>query len=192
MNVGILALQGDFEEHKRAFEELDVRVSLVKSGEDLEKIEALVIPGGESTTFTILLKRHNLFGKLLDFIKSKPAFGTCAGLILLAKNIENDSGAVSLGALNITVRRNAYGRQIESFEAPINLKIGDIEKEVTGVFIRAPRIVGVGEGVEVIATFEGEPVLVRQGKVLGSTFHPELTEDRTVEDIFIKIARGEL
>ena len=181
MRIGVLALQGDFDAHRRRLEELGAEVVLVKKPEQLNELDGLVIPGGESGTFLKLLGEEGL-AKLQDFVRAEPTFGTCAGCILLATDVENPKQA-GLGALDITVRRNAYGRQIDSsiregrfLNAPIEM-----------VFIRAPKIERVGPGVEVIATEGKDPVLVRKGKTLAATFHPELSDDRRIHQYFLDL-----
>jgi len=185
MKIGVLALQGDFDAHRRRLEELGAKVVLVKKPEQLGEIDGLVIPGGESSTFLKLLGEEGL-AKLKDFVRVKPTFGTCAGCILLATEVENPKQS-GLGSLDITVRRNAYGRQIDS-----SIREGRFLNEPAEmVFIRAPKIERVGDGVEVIAT-EGEdevPVLVRKGKTLAATFHPELSDDRRVHQYFLDMVR---
>jgi len=186
MKIGVLALQGDFDAHRRRLEELGAKVVLVKKPEQLGEIDGLVIPGGESSTFLKLLGEEGL-AKLKDFVRVKPTFGTCAGCILLATEVENPKQS-GLGSLDITVRRNAYGRQIDS-----SIREGRFLNEPAEmVFIRAPKIERVGDGVEVIAT-EGEdevPVLVRKGKTLAATFHPELSDDRRVHQYFLDMVRN--
>ena len=183
MKIGVLALQGDFDAHRRRLEECGAEVVLVKKTEQLNDTDGLIIPGGESGTFLKLLGEEGL-AKLKDFVQAKPTFGTCAGCILLATEVENPKQA-GLGALDITVRRNAYGRQIDS-----SIREGQFLKQpIEMVFIRAPKIERVGEGVEVIAT-EGKdqaPVLVRKGKTLAATFHPELSDDRRIHQYFLDL-----
>jgi 5'-phosphate synthase pdxT subunit len=183
MKIGVLALQGDFDAHRRRLEELGAEVVLIKKPEQLNEIDGLVIPGGESGTFLKLLGEEGL-AKLKDFVRAKPTFGTCAGCILLATEVENPKQA-GLGALDITVRRNAYGRQIDSSIREGRLLDDDVPIEM--VFIRAPRIERVGEGVEVIATEGNDPVLVRKGKTLAATFHPELSDDRRIHKYFLDV-----
>jgi 5'-phosphate synthase pdxT subunit len=183
MKVGVLALQGDFAAHRRRLEELGAEVVEVRKPEQLDQIDGLVIPGGESSTFLKLLGEYG-FEKLNDFVHSKPVFGTCAGSILLAKDVENPSQQ-GLNAIDITVRRNAYGRQIDSAILTLATKLGS--EPLEQVYIRAPRIERVGPSVEVLAEREGYPVLVRQGKVMASTFHPELSEDPRVHAEFLKM-----
>ena len=165
--VGILALQGGFEAHARALEELGARTRVVRVPEDLDGLDGLVIPGGESTTMTLGVEREELAEPLREFVRSgRPTLGTCAGLIMLDRS--------HLGLLDVSVRRNAFGRQIGSFEADL-----DFEGEpLHAVFIRAPWVEEYGDEVEVLAEVAGHPVAVRQGNVLAVAFHPELTDDR--------------
>ena len=183
MKIGVLALQGDFDAHRRRLEELGAEVVLIKKPEQLNEIDGLVIPGGESGTFLKLLGEEGL-AKLKDFVRAKPTFGTCAGCILLATQVENPK-QTGLGALDITVRRNAYGRQIDSSIREGRLLDDDVPIEM--VFIRAPKIERVGAGVEVIATEGNDPVLVRKGKTLAATFHPELSDDRRIHKYFLDV-----
>jgi pyridoxal 5'-phosphate synthase pdxT subunit len=181
MKIGVLALQGDFDAHRRRLEELGADVVLVRKPEQLDELNGLIIPGGESGTFLKLLREDGL-AKLKGFVRVKPTFGTCAGCILLATDVENPKQA-GLGALDITVRRNAYGRQIDS-----SIRDGQFLNEpIEMVFIRAPKIERVGEGVEVIATEGEDPVLVRKGKTMAATFHPELSDDRRIHQYFLDL-----
>jgi 5'-phosphate synthase pdxT subunit len=181
MKVGVLALQGDFDAHRKRLEELGSEVVLIKKPEQLDEIEGLVIPGGESGTFLKLLGESG-FEKLKQFALNKPTFGTCAGAILLAREVDNPQQA-GLGALDIGIRRNAYGRQLES-----SIREGRLgESPIEMVFIRAPKIERVGPGVEVIATEGNDPVAVRQGKAMAATFHPELSEDTRVHRAFLDL-----
>jgi 5'-phosphate synthase pdxT subunit len=179
MKIGVLALQGDFDAHRKRLEELGAEVVLVKKPEQLDEIDGLVIPGGESGTFLKLLGEAG-FEKLKQFVHVKPTFGTCAGAILLASEVENPDQA-GLGAIDIGIRRNAYGRQIDS--SIRQGRFGDSPLEM--VFIRAPKIERVGPSVEVIATEGSDPVAVRQGRVMAATFHPELSEDTRVHRAFL-------
>lgn len=181
MTIGVLALQGDFDAHRKRLEELGAEVVLVRKPEQFDQIAGLVIPGGESSTFLKLLGAEG-FAKLKDFVHLKPTFGTCAGAILLASEVENPKQA-GLGALDITVRRNAYGRQLDSSIREGRFRNDPIEM----VFIRAPKIERVGEGVEVIATEGNDPVMVRKGKTLAATFHPELSDDRRIHEYFLEL-----
>jgi len=182
--VGVLALQGDFDAHRRRLEELGAKVVLVKKPEQLDHIDGLILPGGESSTLLKLLGESG-FEKLRQFVLAKPAFGTCAGAILLANQVENPQQP-SLAALDITVRRNAYGRQIDS-----SIREGKfLNQPAEMVFIRAPKILRVGKGVAVIATEGADPVLVRQGNTLAATFHPELSDDRRIHQYFLDLLAG--
>jgi 5'-phosphate synthase pdxT subunit len=197
MTIGVLALQGDFDAHRKRLEELGAKVVLVKKPEQLDHIEGLVIPGGESGTILKLLGDAG-FEKLKQFVRVKPTFGTCAGAILLASEVENPRQA-GLGALNIRVRRNAYGRQIDSSiregrflsRAPSGSSLPDpAESPLEMVFIRAPKIVHVGEGVEVLAIEGRDPVAVRQGGAMAATFHPELSADTRVHRAFLQLVQN--
>jgi pyridoxal 5'-phosphate synthase pdxT subunit len=181
--IGVLALQGDFDAHRRRLQDLGAEVVLVKKPETLKEIDGLIIPGGESGTFLKLLGKEGL-AQLKNFVRLKPTFGTCAGCILLATDVENPK-QTGLGALDITVRRNAYGRQIDS-----SIREGRfLDQPIEMVFIRAPKIERVGKGVEVIATEEKDPVLVRKGHTLAATFHPELSDDRRIHQYFLDVVR---
>ena len=184
MTIGVLALQCDFDAHRKRLEELGAEVVLVKKPEQLDEIDGLVIPGGESGTFLNLLGEAG-FEKLKRFVRVKPTFGTCAGAILLANEVENPRQE-GLGALDIRIRRNAYGRQIDS--SIRTGKLGNSPLEM--VFIRAPKIEQVGPEVEVIATEGIDPVAVRQGRVMASTFHPELSDDTRVHRAFLDLVRN--
>jgi pyridoxal 5'-phosphate synthase pdxT subunit len=187
MTIGVLAIQGDYEAHKARLEQLGAEVTLVRNPGQLDEIDAIIIPGGESSTFLNFLVERGFLEKLRGFVQTKPAFGTCAGAILLAKDVENPP-QVSLGVLDIRVRRNAYGRQKESSIREAKTQLG--ERPLEMVFIRAPRIVGTGAGVEVLATESGDPVLVRQGKIMAATFHPELSADTRVHQEFLKLVKN--
>ena len=184
MKIGVLAIQGDFDAHRRRLEELGDEVILVRKPEELDRVDGLVIPGGESTTFLKFLGQNGFLEKLREFVKTKPAFGTCAGAILLAKEVSNPAQQ-GLGAIDIGIRRNAYGRQLDSFIDEIESRLGRIE----AVFIRAPRIERVGRGVEILASEKNDPVLVRQGKTMAATFHPELSSDGRVHQEFLRLVR---
>lgn len=184
--VGVLALQGDFASHAQALEAAGAEARMVRRKEELDDIDGLVIPGGESTTFLKLLAREGLFEPLLRFTQTKPTFGTCAGCILLAKKVVGPEQE-SLGVLDATVERNAYGRQIDSeiLTGSTSLPGGPMEM----VFIRAPRIAEVGKTVDVLAKRDGAPVLVRQKNLLGATFHPELSGDTRIHRYFLQMIR---
>lgn len=185
--VGVLALQGDFYEHLRMLKELGVEAREVRNQDDLAKVGRLIIPGGESTTIDQLLAKTGLDRAIKARVADRrggglPVYGTCAGAILMAKRVGNAGGVKGLGLMDMAVERNAYGRQAESFEAELDVKgIG----KVKAVFIRAPVIQSVGKGVEVLAKFEGKPVLVRQGNLLASTFHPEIEGEAVVHRLFL-------
>jgi 5'-phosphate synthase pdxT subunit len=181
--VGVLALQGDFDAHRRRLEELGAKVVLIKKPEQLDQVDGLVIPGGESGTFLNLLGEEG-FEKLKQFVRLKPTFGTCAGAILLAREVENPQQA-GLGAIDMAIRRNAYGRQLDSSIREGQLGASPIEM----VFIRAPKISRIGPDVEVLAT-EGKdnvPVAVRQGSAMAATFHPELSDDTRIHQAFLDL-----
>jgi len=181
MTIGVLALQGDFDAHRQRLEELGAKVVLVKKPQQLDQIDGLVIPGGESSTFLKLLGKAG-FEKLKQFVHVKPTFGTCAGAILLAREVENPHQA-GLGVLDIRIRRNAYGRQLDS-----SIREGKFGNDpIEMVFIRAPKIERVGPEVEVLATEGADPVAVRQGSVMAATFHPELSNDTRVHQAFLDL-----
>jgi len=184
VRIGVLALQGDFDAHRKRLEELGVQVTLVRKLEQLDEIDGLVIPGGESSTFLRLLGEDGL-ERVKNFVRVKPTFGTCAGAIVLATEIENPR-QTGLGAMDIGIRRNAYGRQLESSIREGKFAGSPIEM----VFIRAPKIERVGQGVEVLATEGGDPVVVRQGKTMAATFHPELSDDPRVHRAFLDLVKN--
>lgn len=186
-HIGVLAIQGDFDAHAVALREAGAEPVLVRKPEQLTSVEGLVIPGGESTTFLKFLERDGFLGALQDFVRTKPTFGTCAGCILLANEVTRPAQQ-SLAVLDVTVERNAYGRQIDSVieMAPTTLEGGLMEL----VYIRAPRIVRAGQGVQVLAEREGFPVLVEQGHIMAATFHPELSSDRRVHQRFVDLVRS--
>lgn len=193
--VGVLALQGDFEAHAKALEEAGARPVLVRKAAELDGLDALVLPGGESTTMLRLLEDEGIFEPLRQFGRQRPIFGTCAGAILLAREVTNRSQP-SLALMDIVVERNAYGRQIESRvvrlapEPEFAQVAGDGSLEA--VFIRAPIIRRTGPGVRVYLRYMGDPVLVVQGRHMAATFHPELSEDRRVHRLFLeRIERGD-
>lgn len=188
LTIGVLAVQGAFEAHAQVLRSLGVNAPLVRLPEDLASLDGLILPGGESTTFLKHLERNGFFNALATFVQQKPSFGTCAGTILLAKDVRNPVQK-SLAVLDATVERNAYGRQIDSTiqETETTLPGGPLEM----VYIRAPRIAAVGDGVEVLARRNGDPVLIREGRILAATFHPELSADRRVHEFFVEMVRRE-
>jgi 5'-phosphate synthase pdxT subunit len=184
--IGVLAIQGDFAAHAQALEEAGAVAIEVRKPAELEGLDGLILPGGESTTFLKFLDRDDFLQSLQRFVAEKPTFGTCAGCILLARKVTHPPQE-SLAAMDISVERNAYGRQIDSAikTGETRLPGGPLEM----VYIRAPRIASVGPGVEVMAERDGFPVLVRQGRLLAATFHPELSTDRRVHQLFVDMVR---
>ena len=187
--VGVFAIQGNFASHALALSEAGAQAVEVRKAEELNGLDGLILPGGESTTMLKFLERHELLVALREFCGQRPVFGTCAGAILLAREVRHPAQR-SLGVLDIVVERNAYGRQIDSkiVTAETALPGGALEM----VFIRAPQIVETGAGVEVLARREGLATLVRQGNLLAATFHPELSADRRVHRLFVEIVRAAL
>ena len=181
--VGVLALQGDFDAHRRRLEELGATVVLVRKAEQLDQIDALVIPGGESTTFLKLLG-DKFLAKLQEFVRFKPTFGTCAGAILLSNEVQNPPQQ-SLAVLDAAIERNAYGRQIDSSIRKVSTSLpgGPLE----AVFIRAPRFGRIGKNVEVLAKDGDIPIMLRQGNIVAATFHPELSADSRVHQYFLDL-----
>lgn len=186
LKIGVLGLQGAVREHIRSIEESGAEGIVVKRTEQLDELDGLIIPGGESTTMRRLIDKYGFMGPLKTFAaQGKPMFGTCAGLILLAKNIVGYEEG-HLGVMDVTVERNSFGRQRDSFEAELN--ITDVAEDFTGVFIRAPHIVEVGEDVEILSKHDGRIVAARQGQFLGCSFHPELTDDHRMTGLFVRMA----
>jgi len=184
--VGILALQGDYARHQHLLDMLEVDSVLVRLERDLARLDALIIPGGESTTMDIVMDRFNLRKPLITFGRSKPVFGTCAGMIMLASEIENNiSNVTPLGLMDIGVDRNGYGRQVHSFEASIDSNLAGERYEMTATFIRAPRITRVGPDVTVLAKYKNDPILVQQNNLLAASFHTELDDDTRLLTYFL-------
>jgi pyridoxal 5'-phosphate synthase pdxT subunit len=177
MKIGVLAVQGNFREHAAMLRRLGAEPVEVRKPEQLEGLDGLVVPGGESTTFIRLMRLYGLEKAIRRF--EQPVLGTCAGLIVLDRD--------HLGLVDVEVARNAYGRQVFSFEA--DLELAGEDTPLRGVFIRAPRVTGTGDDVEVLAKLDGEPVLLRQGRFLVATFHPELTDDTRVHELFLETVR---
>jgi pyridoxal 5'-phosphate synthase pdxT subunit len=188
--VGVLALQGGFAAHERSLGALDLSTRQVRTPADVADVDALVMPGGESTTMSHLLQSSGLFDAIAQRIGSGtlPVFGTCAGMILLAREVlDGRADQRSFAAIDIDVRRNGYGRQVDSFET--DLDVQGIEHPVHAVFIRAPRVVRVGDDVEVLARVGDDPVVLRQGAVMVAAFHPELTDDTALHHVFVSSLR---
>jgi 5'-phosphate synthase pdxT subunit len=177
LRVGVLALQGNFREHAAMLRRLGAEAVEIRKPEELAGLDGLVVPGGESTTFMRLMRLYGLDGAIREF--ERPILGTCAGMIVLDRD--------HLGLVDLAVDRNAYGRQVASFEADLELA-GD-EEPLRGVFIRAPRVRSTGDDVEVLAKRDGEPVLLRDGRIVVASFHPELTEDTRVHELFLDAVR---
>ena len=186
ITIGVLALQGAYEAHARMLRSLGVNVFLVRLPEQLSQVDGLIIPGGESTTFLKHLERNGFFEALETFVQTRPTFGTCAGTILMAREVSHPQQK-SLNVLDIVVERNFYGRQNDSkiLTSPTTLPGGPLET----VYIRAPRIARVGNGIEVLAKRDNDPVLIRKGHLLAATFHPELSNDTRVHQFFLDMVR---
>ena len=184
--IGVLALQGNFDSHIKILEKINLNHKLVKTVDDLSSLDGLIIPGGESTTITNLLRRNqSLIDGIYQLSQHKPILGSCAGLILMSKE-SNDSRVHNFGFLDITTSRNAYGRQVHSFESRISVKDGSVRSDIDVLFIRAPKIDKIDNGVEVLATFREEVVAVRQGKHIGISCHPELLNETLIHEICFK------
>jgi len=182
MKVGVLALQGDFREHARTLSDAGATPREVRSVGDLGEVDRLVIPGGESTTISKLAHLYGLVEPIRErALEGMPLFGTCAGLILMAKRVVGI--APLLGLLDVTVHRNAYGRQVDSFET--DLTVDGVDRPVRAVFIRAPMVEDIGPEVKVLATYEGHPVVVEQGNLLAASFHPELVGETRLHEYFL-------
>ena len=189
ITVGLLALQGDFAAHLKIFEGLGAQTRLVRTPRDLEDIDGIAIPGGESTVMSRLSERYGLFDPLRTrILEGLPAFGTCAGLIFLAKHIEGASQTfqqTTLGVLDCSVARNAYGAQRESFQTQVELAA--VDAFVPATFIRAPRITAIAENIEVLASWEGSPVVVRQEKIVACAFHPEIEGETRLHQLWLDV-----
>jgi 5'-phosphate synthase pdxT subunit len=184
MKAGVLALQGDFREHAAMLAQCGATPVLVRTTDELAGVDCLAIPGGESTTIGKLATLHGLVEPIRDRVHDgMPVFGTCAGMIVLARTVQDGETVLSL--LDMEIRRNAYGRQVDSFEADVEVRgVGTVR----GVFIRAPRVEGVGPGVEVLAEHGGQPVVVQQGSILAATFHPEIAGDPRLHERLVALA----
>jgi len=193
MKIGVLALQGAFAEHIATLEKLKTETIPVRLPHQLEGLDGLIIPGGESTTITKLMVHYKLKNKIIELAKQNfPIFGTCAGMIILASELDSSGGVKPTGLMDIKVNRNAFGRQVDSFEAEISIPVLG-KKPLIGVFIRAPLIESVGKEVEVLGRLgDGTIVAARQGKLLVSSFHPELTDDTRFHHYFVDIVLGKV
>jgi 5'-phosphate synthase pdxT subunit len=193
MKIGVLALQGAFAEHIAVLKKLKVEAIPIRLPQQLEGLDGLIIPGGESTTITKLMVHYKLKHKIIELAKNNfPIFGTCAGMIVLARELSSSGGVTPTGVMDIKVNRNAFGRQVDSFETEISIPVLG-EKPLTGVFIRAPLIESVGKEAEVLARLDdGTIVAARQGKLLVCSFHPELTDDTRFHHYFLDIVSGKV
>ena len=188
--IGVLGLQGAYAKHLAILQQLDVQAVDVRKPGDLEECHGLIIPGGESTTMTKLINEIDMHDALLKFSVDRPVFGTCAGMILMAAKVD-DGRVKTLNLLDIEVERNGYGRQIDSFIDELDVTTNGQAFSMRGVFIRAPRIKNMGEGVEVLASVNGEPVLVQEGHHMAAAFHPELTGETRIHNYFSTL-KGEM
>ena len=186
--VGVLGLQGAYAKHVTVLQQLGIQSIDVRSCYDLEKCEGLIIPGGETTTMTKLIEENDLYDAMVQFAEENPIFGTCAGMILMATHVEDDK-VRTFNLIDMVVDRNAYGRQVDSFVDELDVQTNGEPFTMRCVFIRAPRVSELGEGVDVLASINGEPVLVRQGHHLAAAFHPELTSETRIHSYFLTLKR---
>ncbi|MCL7874725.1 pyridoxal 5'-phosphate synthase glutaminase subunit PdxT [Bacillus altitudinis] len=188
LTIGVLGLQGAVREHIQSIEACGAAGKIIKRVEELEIVDGLIIPGGESTTMRRLMDTYQFTEPIKAFAaQGKPIFGTCAGLIMLAKHIEDREDA-HLGLLNVSVARNSFGRQVDSFEADVEVK--GLDAPFTGVFIRAPHIISADESVEVMAEYDGRIVMAKENNILGCSFHPELTDDHRLTQLFVEMVES--
>ena len=173
-NIGVLELQGNYSLHHKIFSDLGISSKGIKTARDLDNIDGLVIPGGESTTISLLLDSFDLRIPIKNFAKENPIMGTCAGLIIMSKSIKGDKKVTPLGILDIIIDRNAYGRQIMSCKEPVSFRLNNQKIEINATLIRAPKIISINDSVNVLATIDNFPAVVMEGKHLGLSFHPEL------------------
>jgi 5'-phosphate synthase pdxT subunit len=186
LTIGVLALQGDFERHRHQLDLVGAASTEVRVPSDLNGIDGLIIPGGESTTMDKLIDRFAMRESLLEFASIRAIFGTCAGMIMLSKRIEdNQSNVTPLDLMDIDVVRNGYGRQVHSFSANLNFDLGKKQIELAASFIRAPRITRTGESVKIFASYDGSPVLVEEANILAGSFHAELDDDTQLTEYFL-------
>jgi len=190
MNIGVLDIQGSVEEHFQALKNCGVFPVLVKTTDDLKKISGLIIPGGESTTISKLLDRFGLKNEIIKKVqKGMPAWGTCAGAILLAKKITENSKVTNLNLMDIEISRNAYGRQLDSFETEIVFDFGNKKEKIPAVFIRAPRIIKFSKNTKILSRYNNDIVAAKEGGLLVTTFHPEMTSNLRVHEYFLDMCR---
>ncbi len=188
LTIGVLGLQGAVREHIQSIEACGAEGKIIKRVEELEIVDGLIIPGGESTTMRRLMDTYQFIEPIKAFAaQGKPIFGTCAGLIMLAKHIEDREDA-HLGLINVSVARNSFGRQVDSFEADVEVK--GLDAPFTGVFIRAPYIISADESVEVMAEYDGRIVMAKENNILGCSFHPELTDDHRLTQLFVEMVES--
>ncbi|MGM0758050.1 MAG: pyridoxal 5'-phosphate synthase glutaminase subunit PdxT [Bacillota bacterium] len=188
LTIGVLGLQGAVREHIQSIEACGAEGKIIKRVEELKAVDGLIIPGGESTTMRRLMDTYRFIDPIKAFAaQGKPIFGTCAGLIMLAKHIEDREDA-HLGLLNVSVARNSFGRQVDSFEAGVEVK--GLDAPFTGVFIRAPHIVSSDDSVEVLAEYDGRIVMAKENNILGCSFHPELTDDHRLTQLFVEMVKS--
>lgn len=191
LTIGVMALQGAFGKHLSALSSLGVSSTAVRTPEELRKCDGLIIPGGESTTMAKQMSYIGLWKSIKSFAETRPVFGTCAGLILMAKEVTEITPYAPLGLFDVTVSRNAYGRQSDSFSSDITIQLPmDIPTSQKAIFIRAPRIESWGEGVEVLATLHEKPILIQQGLHIGASFHPELAESLEIHKYFAELSEN--
>lgn len=188
LTIGVLGLQGAVREHIQSIEACDAEGKIIKRAEELASVDGLIIPGGESTTMRRLMDTYQFIEPIKAFAaEGKPIFGTCAGLIMLAKQIEDREDA-HLGLLNVSVARNSFGRQVDSFEADLEVK--GLDAPFTGVFIRAPHIISADVSVEIMAEYDGRIVMAKENNILGCSFHPELTDDHRLTQLFVEMVKS--
>ena len=188
MKIGVLSLQGDYESHINILKSLKVEYLKVKYKNQFKDINALIIPGGESTTISNLIDKENLYMTIVKFLKNKPVYGTCAGLILLSNDIINNNKKIKLfKILDIKVHRNGWGRQIESFTEKITIR--SFKDKYNAVFIRAPKITYCNKNIEVLSKYSNTPIMIRKDNILGTTFHPELTDDIRIHQYFLDMVK---
>ncbi|MCY7437316.1 pyridoxal 5'-phosphate synthase glutaminase subunit PdxT [Bacillus sp. FSL W8-1143] len=188
LTIGVLGLQGAVREHIQSIEACAAEGKIIKRAEELASVDGLIIPGGESTTMRRLMDTYQFIEPIKAFAaEGKPIFGTCAGLIMLAKHIEDRDDA-HLGLLNVSVARNSFGRQVDSFEAELEVK--GLDAPFTGVFIRAPHIISADESVDIMAEYDGRIVMAKKNNILGCSFHPELTDDHRLTQLFVEMVKS--